>query len=217
MLLSPRSQRFGAVPAIRIRDNLDRAVDSWCQNARRTYDVRGPWGSRHAQDGERMGLAPPWYFETMKSTLLTMDKRNPPRPRSTNKRDVTTKEGSPGSGVGIVSTRPLRGAEGKEAGRRCPASTAPATGCHGSTSAGGLGTRVRSGLNAATLIPARNQIHVTASAHALWYHYSPHLMLAAYPCRNWMFMPNDSVKIALQLPGRYQERIGAHLIHFPRS
>lgn len=115
ILLSPRPQRFGAVPAIRIRDNLDRAVDSWCQNARRTYDVRGPWGSRHAQDGERMGLAPPWYFETMKSTLLTMDKRNPPRPRSANKRDVTTKEGSPRSGVGIVSTRILRGAERKEA------------------------------------------------------------------------------------------------------
>lgn len=133
----PTIQRFGAVPAIRIRGNLDRAADSWCQNARRTYDVRGHGDlgmPKLAKGRISVSLVD---LETMKSALLTMDGCNPQRPRPTNQRAVMAKESSPGGGVEIASTRPLRGAECKDAGRSCPASTAPATGCHGSTSAGG--------------------------------------------------------------------------------
>lgn len=160
----------------------------------------------------------------MKWSLLTMDGCiNPPRPRSTNQRAVRTKE--PGTGVGIVS-RLLRGAECKDAGRRCLACTAPGAGWHGTTSAAGLGTRVRTGPNAATLIPALNQnpsrplptLDITTRATP-----PPRgqqdssLPAAAYPSRNWTLMPSDFVKIALQLPGGYQERMGAHMIHFRRA
>lgn len=160
----------------------------------------------------------------MKWSLLTMDGcNNPPRPRSTNQRAVRTKE--PGTGVGIVS-RLLRGAECKDAGRCCLACTAPGAGWHGTTSAAGLGTRVRTGPNAATLIPALNQnpsrplptLDITTRATP-----PPRgqqdssLPAAAYPSRNRTLMPNDLVKIALPLPGGYQERMGAHMIHFRRA